>query len=827
MRKGQVTLFVIIGLVLLLVVGLVIMPKSNKPTSPQATEDAADVTNLIQSCLAQVGEESTRIVLLNGGYDSLEGLRMTNDKNSQIISFPPQRIPIWHEVSDCESNQYGCVNNNRPSLCAKGERCPVQDRSARQDVSFQESIERTIAKDIDACIDLQATSIPITKEGKPTVEVTIREDDIALRLIYPITITTRDGQPVDLEEFTTPISVKLPRLYRFATDIHTAEGNLHFLEESFLHLIAIYSGIDSELPPFRDLQFLGKKKMWLRKNVQTTIERDVLPFMNFVQIMNAQGSEEGFGLGGYQPLTDPDADPEFKEYADGIYEYLSIKINDEVYPLGARFEYPNTPMYLDINGKEVLKPNELGGGIMQALGGMVFTQYKFRYTASFPMIVKISDPSAFNGRGAEIVFGTEVNIKNNYPLNTSVTPLIISGTDGSLDLNDASQVVNHVYQVKVTDRKSGKPLPDVPVSYACGQEFSVGITDQSGVFTGKAPYCITGGTFIAQLEGYATATVAQDNTNDDGATTTLGISMWPLKAKVVRVYKLTASATDALTKEEVSLETLRDYRSNLSVNDSVFFDIVRQKTSPYDADVPMMRMIDFGTSGGEPQAQTYDDVRSLLEQALREGAITAEELTAQLAMIDEINASSSDGPASFTREQLIDLVPGKYELNGILTYYGDISIPPQDMGKGAMTAEQNMSQWLSGGIMLTGQNAVELTADEIYGDTTITLYVLEQSFIRQVELLCAKDGGCLSKDANLRVSCPADKPCYRVADYQAFLKSSQAMQAAAAQNPTGYNTTMMRFETAYPWTYTDLLAYKPVEEYQKYGRVQMAMPHTE
>jgi hypothetical protein len=69
-RQGQITPFVILGLAVLLIVGLVLLrPASHEATSLTAQQDQQLITNTVQQCLAQAGEQSVRAVAqANGRY---------------------------------------------------------------------------------------------------------------------------------------------------------------------------------------------------------------------------------------------------------------------------------------------------------------------------------------------------------------------------------------------------------------------------------------------------------------------------------------------------------------------------------------------------------------------------------------------------------------------------------------------------------------------------------------------------------------------------------------------------------------------------------------
>jgi len=730
MKRGQITLFVIIGLVLLLIVGLMLLPKAKQqPVSLQARQDADLVTNYVQQCLNSVGEDSVRQVGLTGGYLTVAKLKDIPGPNSQVATIIPQKIPLWHEIQPCDQSKAGCIQDHRPALCAPGESCPVPDTSMGEVI--QTNIEALVVRNIDKCLGgfkgLQQQIVKTT--GSPKAHAVIREDDTEIVLTYPMTVTILDNQTFDLDTFHSSLDVKLPQTYRLARSIQLLERSNGFLEEIFLHLLSIYTGIDQPLPPFRDLQVTGPQYTWQRSKVQQNIEDGILPFMDFVQIINAGET--------FAPIISPNTTNDTAAYANGIYQYLAIKLNENTtYPLGVKFEYPRTPMYLDINGQEYLRPRQMPdiGGMLSLLGINLY-DYRFKYTAAFPMVVHITDPYAFNGRGFEFDYGLETNVKNNIALNTSETVQTADFATSTLNLATDSQLVNHLYNLKVTDRHTGLPLSGARVSYACGTQFYIGDTDAAGTWVGKLPYCITGGYLLAEKEGYARTGISQNNANDDGMVTfnPLLINLWPRKSKTVVVYKRTVTDVGNISAGGSSAT----YRTVLGVNDSVTFTVQRIKESPYDEDVPLAGVIQFGGQALERgTARNLADVKKELADALKSGQMSQKDYDDTITLIDQAEADKSatsvgvTGPAPGTVEtQVVDFVPGTYNLEGTLMYNAPFTLPPKP-DKKAPLPEQNFSNWVSGGVVLKDVNGVALTENDVYNDKKLVLYVLEEQIPR-------------------------------------------------------------------------------------------------
>lgn len=722
MRKGQITIFVIIGLVVLLLVGLFILRSTPPvPQTPGAQEASAKVTALIQSCLAQQGEESLRVIGNQGGYADIRRFKDTPDvRETQIITFDPQKTVLWHEVHACSQSAVGCIGNNQPPLCNKDSPCPVQYQGIDTALpSIEEELERHTAEHLTSCLDLtQFGDLIVTFSGEPQVDAIIREESIALTATYETEIITADNENVRLNTYSTTLPVKLPRIYRLATQVHQTQMQSAFLEEAFLHLLAIYSGVDTPIPPIRDVELFGASKFWVRHNVQTLIEQDILPFMSFMQLYNTEKS--------FAPILPPETtDPKYAPYATGAYQYLIIKLDDVVYPLSSSFTYPMTPMYLNINNKEILKPEKLSGvgGFLAKLAGMSFTQYKFKYDVAFPMLFTIEDEEAFGGTGYAFTFGLEANIVNNYPLNASVVFSQISQSSG-LDIANPLQLVDHTYTVLAKDRRSGEPIVGAAVTYECGARFQAGITGSDGSWAGKLPYCLTGGVLLIEEFQYLATGQQITNTEDDGAETRMSFSLWPRKEKTILLYKRSPTDISLLSNGGITEQTSSQYRTPLQSNEFAFFTISRQKETPYEDDVPISEILQFGQTGiGTDPTQALTQ----LEDLYRQGYLTEEEY--RFAIEGLSGTEISERPAGFVEIQRAGLVPGTYDLEGTLMYHGLVQIAPKIESKYTINGT-NFTSWVSGGALLTGADALVLTSEQVYSDAPLILYILEQPLPR-------------------------------------------------------------------------------------------------
>ncbi|MBI5881415.1 hypothetical protein HZB90_04760, partial [archaeon] len=279
---------------------------------------------------------------------------------------------------------------------------------------------------------------------------------------------SRAGKITDIEQFFTKIDVNLKRSYGLATDIVNSEIAFHFLESHTLNLIAMYSKPvgANRLPPTAYFSFdRGEYLIWTTSETRDRLESYVLPpGINMLQIV---------GTSNYRRHALFDADTmKYDRVGTGLVDKSLVMLNSSnSYPqLETRMIYLDWwPIYLNINDAEVLKPTEIApvfGVILSELIGM--KRYMFLYDISFPVLVTITDPYAFAGKGLKFVIAMEANMRDNTILNTSFFRLpSLPSPSYFCDINQRN---SGLMGIEVNEMYTGDPVPDARVDFIAGEE---------------------------------------------------------------------------------------------------------------------------------------------------------------------------------------------------------------------------------------------------------------------------------------------------------------------------------------------------------------------
>lgn len=728
-RKSQITVFVLLGLVIIITVALIFYLRSSTITvkppvdNLEVTDEIKPIQTYVINCLKENSKEALIKIGQNGGYINVTGMKISPyPYDSDALMFEPQIIPYWYHIRECQSSSIGCVDSLKPPLCDEEDECIMNSKGPN---SIEEQLSKYVEASIARCADLSVfEDLFDIKKGDIDVTTIIREDYVEFQLSYPLEITSKSsGQKTEIPYFVSSHDIKFKEIYELATDITQGEIDTNFLELQTMNLVAIYSGLDSDkLPPLSKVEISTNVFTWTRTTVKELMMNDVLPYMSFVRVLGTQN---------YWQLMSTDIS-NYSIYADGVYHSFEYNMNNKTYDLNADFIYPYSDIYLDFGGSEILKPDEFVPDypLMKAVG-LFIKEYKFKYDISYPLIVSIKDPEAFNGEGYNFNYALEVNIRKNVPVKGNLSVVDIGGT-GSIRLDSVMQRVNRTITVKTVDAHTGEALDGVYVYYRCGSQYLIGKTEKKNndaLIAERFPFCQFGGQILYEKSGYMGSGIDYDNPEGNDAKS-FTVELWPVVEKNVTAMKRTPTNIEMIRRGGIG--TFSTQATELLENETVFISIKRVKTNAYDTDIPVVGFLTV-TKSGEMQINTVEEQKQQVNNLYNQGKIdkkTRDELLAELSLLN----NSVQVVESFEK---IDVVPGKYVVDAFMVYRGNITIPKETRTicagikiLGICTneeeielPEQHFSTWVNGGAKLN----FTLTENDVYGPKQkIIFYVLEQ-----------------------------------------------------------------------------------------------------
>ncbi len=486
MKRGQATIFVILGLVIVAIVGTVYTFRAEllEATFGKEAEkslavppQAEKVKAVVENCVDQAAQEGLGVLGVQGGYITLP--------NSEIPASPIYpftntfdlfgdkgvAVPLWYFEDAAGSEQV---------------QVPTKEQ---MEIELAKYIEASLVSCLNDFQALKSQGYSITYDD-PTATVSLNEKTVVVSLDFPVNIALREFQ-FQLSAFKRSIATTFPELYTIAKQVVSYESKQYFLEDRVLDLMVVYDEI-----PFSGVDFACTPKTWTKTDVYTDLKRIIA--RNFQQL-RIKGTDS---IQGDEPKS-------------FIIDALSKKHQATV-----DFSYDVAwPLLIEVVGEdgEVLrgKPftaeNELSAFLLPLF---CLNDYHFVYNLKFPVVITIEKGNDF------LQFATLVIIQNNQPRKNReiIEPFEIETPICQYPTKDVKIIVEGY-------GKSGivLPLNSAHVSFKClNQVCDLGETrveDQGLSLTKKVPPCFNG-LFIAQKEGFdrAEATVS---TNSDVQEVTL------------------------------------------------------------------------------------------------------------------------------------------------------------------------------------------------------------------------------------------------------------------------------------------------------------------
>ena len=500
-----------------------------KISQEQIPVQFVDIKKYAEDCAYSAAAEGLKIIGKQGGYISLTNRTLSKEPfnirpeptESDAVIFSQDselRIPYWWYMKSANSCTQNCqFSSKRPEL-------------KDSDNSMQKQLERFVTPKFQECINnfetFRQQGFKITSDSEIKTDVLINSEDVSVNVNYPITIEYGSSKS-QLSQFSATLPVNLNRVYELATKITNLEIEHHYLEKQVLNSIVAFSGTDSsKLPPISDMQFsFGSSVGWQKSDVKNKITGLL---SSYIPLFQAEGTynydRNAFGSELKQRLYDatiiPLANSSFNNYA-AYFTYLDF-----------------WPAYfnLNCNGERCIPSST-----MIPLISFGVQNYKFAYDLSFPVLVEVQDPYAFNNKGYSFYFFLEGNIRGNRPMGDNFTRLSLLPPSERSQLCDLKTSAN--VTAKISDSVTGKPVDGAQIIYSLIEESCfIGSTGNDGILNEKFPIG-AGGAVSLIKDGYIGKAIEFDANIDSEKT--INAKMSPVYTKNIVVRKKSVVKTPA------------------------------------------------------------------------------------------------------------------------------------------------------------------------------------------------------------------------------------------------------------------------------------------
>ncbi|RMD58603.1 hypothetical protein D6825_00235 [Candidatus Woesearchaeota archaeon] len=529
MKKGQVTVFIIIGIVLLLILGLVLYftgraeEKAYERAKPRLAElpsKIAPIRDATQTCIRRLATDALWKIGATGGYLDTQGLfsNPVTPTEGNAIEYTPRQGPKvsywWHmsSANDCTEN---CkFESERPAL-----------RRGEGVGNIESQIDKYVNENLPDCVlTLKIPGCTVQQIEEPKILTHVTDASVYFDGKYPLRATCEDQSAV-VDDYYVDIRVKLAQIYDLATEITNFQIKNAMLEQATLTILQSHSGRGREqLPPFRDLEFgppsLGS--YWIKYEVAENL-KDVLTAT--IPLIQAVGAKN------YNYVI-PRKQVRDKELFELVYNrQFALPLNKTYPQIETRFAYlPEWEPYFDLNCNGQFCGADSGTNFY--LLPFSINRYEFAYDLSYPVLVELRQPDALEGKDYVFQFFLEQNLRNSAPFNSDTKlPQIEPAQEPSIFCNP-DQRTSALLDVFVKDADSLRAIDGATISYICGKNnCNLGQT-ANGSWQGRLPRCI-GGALRVTKPDYRLATEPLDTF--DERERSLSIELEPIKTYKARI----------------------------------------------------------------------------------------------------------------------------------------------------------------------------------------------------------------------------------------------------------------------------------------------------
>ncbi len=356
-KRGQVTIFIIIAVVIVLAALAYIFIRANSSSSPQVPASLQPVYNTFLSCLQQDTSTGVSVLESQGGYIYLPPFQPGSGYmpfGSQL-NFLGNPVPYWYYVS----------GNNIPE---------TQVPSLND---MQNQLAQFVDQKISDCRfnDYYSQGFNISL-GSPTATVSISNNNVQVNLNADLSIAGKNASTV-ISSHQVTVNSELGTLYNSAVNVYNEEQSNMFLEQYGIDTLRSYAPVDG-------VDITCAPETWNANDVFTTLKQAIEENTN---AMTNNGNKTYY----FNPKLSVSQDVRF--------------LNSQNWPSSYEVS-PTTGTSPIMSASPV--GNQQGLGII----GFCYVPYHFVYSVKYPVMVQVLSSENAN----EIFqFPVAVVIENNNP----------------------------------------------------------------------------------------------------------------------------------------------------------------------------------------------------------------------------------------------------------------------------------------------------------------------------------------------------------------------------------------------------------------------------
>jgi hypothetical protein len=440
-RRGQVTIFIIIAIVI--IGGVIAYFALRDGFGTSIPEDMRPVYDYYVSCLEETASQGIALMGSQGGY--IEAPKFEAGSAyipfSSQLDFFGQGVPYWMYVS----------GNNFLK-----EQVPTKNEMERQLAGYVE--ERLVDCDFG---DFELSGYDVyVEEGEVSVDI----NDLSVDVDAGNRMTIFKGNSsVLVSDHDFSVSTKLGKFYDLAVDVFDGEKSGMFLEKYALDVMRLYAPVDG-------VELSCAPKFFVDEEIRQNLTRGLETNMNSIKLE-----------GSYYNLASEESEYFVSDVGFDVDESVNVMYNSD------------WPTRVEIYGDRVAKPVGTQAGL-SALG-FCYVPYHLVYDISFPVMIQFFDSEEL------FQFPVSVIIDNNQP--REALPSTFGDVDLADEVcrYENSEVSVNTYDSELNAVEARLQFKCLDSVCEIGETILDG---DSAVFEGGVPQCVNG-FIVASADGYAQA----------------------------------------------------------------------------------------------------------------------------------------------------------------------------------------------------------------------------------------------------------------------------------------------------------------------------------
>jgi hypothetical protein len=498
-RNAQVTIFVLLGVVLILAVtGAVFLFQGEETSSADQAnqqEEVTPITNAIRDCSVQLANEQIQRVARHGGYTPTETEDILTDhpepyRNQGIEVFEDElTVPYWRYSEDSPDCASCTTTTEIPPL--QGE----PDSIATKVSDYVESNLESCVNNFQNFEDSYSISA-----GEPRVTIAFNEEDTSITTNWDITVQPDDADAsFDINQVRGRSDAPVKRTYESARSVLQRIA-FEDLFATYTSQVLSYLSFSETIPPVNGgTRFGFDFDTWQLSDVKQAIQSNLASYATTISV-----------LGPNEPV------PTYQTNSSATFaRALTTSVQDEdIGDVAVDMEIrPDWPITVRVNGERspVIMPDSFSNSA--SFFSIGITEYDFTYDVTNPVLVSITEDDVQGMDSLTWQFGVESNIRDSQPYTTTTQAVAGDSIESGDTVSFAGLGGNNV-----TVMTDGDTVSDSVVELTCAGE-SIRAPDNNPERPGyqvRLPTCVVGnltvqGTLIQAEEKRVSITPSSDN----------------------------------------------------------------------------------------------------------------------------------------------------------------------------------------------------------------------------------------------------------------------------------------------------------------------------